>query len=134
MNDTYIYSGICELLQALKQQNIKIAIVSNKQDYEVQKLANHFFGHMFDFVLGETNGLVKKPAPDMVLYAINKLHAKKENALYVGDSEVDIETAKNANLPCLSVTWGFRDKDILINAGATVLIDDPKEILSYIEK
>lgn len=132
MNDTCVYAGINELLLKLKQKNIKLAIISNKQNLEVQKLANHFFGTMFDFVLGEIKELTKKPAPDMVLYAINKLNTKIENVLYVGDSEVDIETAKNANIPCLSVTWGFRKKDVLINAGATILIDEPKEILSYI--
>lgn len=132
MNDTCVYAGINELLLKLKQKNIKLAIISNKQNLEVQKLANHFFETMFDFVLGEIKELTKKPAPDMVLYAINKLNTKIENVLYVGDSEVDIETAKNANIPCLSVTWGFRKKDVLINAGATILIDEPKEILSYI--
>ena len=99
----------------------------------MKKLAEEYFGGLLLAAVGEdeANGVRKKPAPDSLLAVMEKLGADKQKTAYVGDSEVDIQTAQNAGVACISVTWGFKDKDFLIENGATVLIDDPDEILQY---
>ncbi len=116
------YGGIMEALAQLK--DFPMAIVSNKPDSAVKALcAQHFPGL---YALGEAPGCPRKPAPDMLYQAMVRLGV--EACIYVGDSEVDILTAKNANVPCLSVTWGFRDRDVLENAGGTHFCDAPDQM------
>ena len=122
------YDGIPEMLSALRAAGIKTAVISNKGDPAVQELAKHYFDGMFDFVLGERPDIVRKPAPDMIYYALEQMGASKDAAVYIGDSDVDIITADNAGLPAIGVTWGFRDRDCLISAGATQLADTVGEL------
>ncbi len=133
-NKTAPYDGIIDVLRELVARGCKLAIVSNKHDDAVQGLHRQFFSDVCDFALGNCDTLPKKPAPDMVHYAISKLGKDVPSAVYVGDSEVDIETAKNSGIPCVSVLWGFRDKDVLKSAGATVTVATPGELIAAIEK
>ncbi len=126
---TLPYPGIMELLRGCKEKGVPMAIVSNKADPFVKKLRALFFGEYIDFAIGETPKLLRKPDPHMVFAALEKLGVSKDNAYYVGDSEVDVVTARNAGLPCLAVTWGFRREEILVEAGATELIREPMELL-----
>lgn len=107
------YDGIIPLLETLKKRGKKLAIVSNKLQPAVTSLARRFFGDYITVAIGEQEGVRRKPAPDTVLKAMELLHADKGGTLYVGDSEVDIETAKAAGVDCASVLWGFRDEDFL---------------------
>lgn len=126
------YAGIPEVLQKLREMGIKTAVVSNKADYAVQILCNDYFPLLFDAVAGEKEGIRRKPAPDAVQAVLNTLQISKEQALYIGDSDVDIETARNAGIPCISVEWGFRDRAFLIQHGAEKIISKPEELLSLI--
>ena len=127
------YQYIEEVLKKLNRKGIKLAVVTNKFDAAAQEIINKYFPSIFDVVLGETKELKRKPHPNMCNYVLNKLGLKNSEVLYIGDSEVDIETAKNANLKCISCSWGFRTKEELILAGASLIIDDPRKILSMIE-
>lgn len=129
-NKTKPYNGINELLKALKEENIKMAVVSNKFDAAVKELCKEYFGEYIAVAMGETAQVKKKPAPDTVFKAMEALN--DTDCVYVGDSEVDIETAKNASLPCISVTWGFRDKDYLKEVGGNIFADEPMEILDLL--
>lgn len=122
------YDGITETLTGLRAAGIKTAVVSNKTDSVVQKLVKKYFNALFDYAAGEKEGVARKPAPDSVNAALNALGIKKENAVYVGDSEVDILTAKNAGLRCVSVLWGFRDEDFLKANGAENMAHTMKEM------
>lgn len=130
LDTTCPYEGIPELLCELKRRGKKLAIVSNKFYAATQELAKHFFPDTIEVAIGERDSIRKKPAPDTVLEALKQLGASKDNAVYIGDSDVDIMTAKNCDLPCISVLWGFRDKDYLIKHGGTIFVDKPSEILS----
>ena len=130
LDTTCPYEGIPELLRELKRRGKKLAIVSNKFYAATQELAKHFFPDTIEVAIGERDSIRKKPAPDTVLEALKQLGASKNNAVYIGDSDVDIMTAKNCDLPCISVLWGFRDKDYLIKHGGTIFVDKPSEILS----
>ncbi len=125
------YAGIMGLLMALQLHGIQTAVVSNKADFAVKQLAESYFFELLESAVGENEemGIRKKPAPDSLLAVMKDLGATKEETVYVGDSEVDIQTAKNAGVACISVTWGFKDREFLIENGATCLIDDPMEIL-----
>ena len=125
------YKGIMELLQQLKQQGIKLAVVSNKADYAVKALCEQYFPGYFDEAVGERTGIARKPAPDTVNEVLKNLQADKSQAVYIGDSEVDVQTAQNAELDCIAVDWGFRDAEVLKNAGAEVIVSTPEEILNY---
>lgn len=116
------YPGVSDLLGELKKQGIKTAVVSNKADAAVRVLCEEYFPGLCDFCAGEKADVRKKPAPDTVFAVLTQLKINKTDAVYVGDSEVDIATAKNAGLPCLSVTWGFRDEKTLLAAGAETLV------------
>lgn len=122
------YDGIPEMLAALRAKEILTAVVSNKGDFAVQKLAERYFKGCFDFAMGEVAGIARKPAPDMVEHVLKNLGASKSEAVYIGDSEVDVLTAQNAGLPCITVTWGFRDRAYLEASGATVLADTVAEL------
>ena len=130
LDTTCPYEGIPELLRELKRRGKKLAIVSNKFYAATQELAKHFFPDTLEVAIGERDSIRKKPAPDTVLEALKQLGASKDNAVYIGDSDVDIMTAKNCDLPCISVLWGFRDKDYLVKHGGTIFVDKPSEILS----
>lgn len=130
--ETMPYEGIWELLQELKKRNYKMAVVSNKPDGAVKILAEKYFPECFRVAIGDMEGYKRKPAPDLVYKALEELGAKKEEAIYVGDSDVDLMTAMNAELPCVSVTWGFRDREFLMSHGASVFIDEPMELLKVL--
>ena len=126
------YDGISAMLRRLREQGIQTAVVSNKPDPAVQDLAADYFPDLFDVVLGEQQQIRRKPAPDMVKKALADLGIAPEKAVYVGDSEIDIQTAKNSGLDCISVTWGFRPADFLKSHGAAILVDTPAEIASVV--
>lgn len=130
MDNTKIYEGITEMLDSIKKEGIKIAVVSNKADFAVQKLVHKFFGDRFDFVLGEKASISKKPAPDMVYSALCSTEISAEAAVYVGDSEVDIETARNSGINFVIVDWGFRDSQYLIECGAEKTVSTVTELIS----
>ena len=123
------YAGIPALLEQLKAQGAKIAIVSNKPHGAVVELAEKFFPGIPAF--GERGGIARKPAPDMVYAALKELGAEKEGTVYVGDSEVDVATAENAALPLIAVSWGFRSRELLESLGATQIADIPADILHF---
>lgn len=132
LDTTHPYEGIPELLQELKCRGCRMAVVSNKMMKATQQLCHHFFPEI-DVAIGEneTMGIRRKPAPDTVNNALRLLNAEKEHAVYVGDSDVDIETAKNSELSCISVLWGFRDMEFLTHHGATHFVSKPMELLDY---
>ena len=125
------YDGIIETLQELKRRGCRTAVVSNKFDAATKSLCNHFFSGLVDVAIGENEaaGIHKKPAPDTVFEAIRLLGVSREEAVYVGDSDVDIATAQASGIPCISVLWGFRNREFLIAHGATTLIGSPTELL-----
>lgn len=129
------YDGVMALIEALKNKGIKMAIVSNKGDFAVKELAAIYFKGLIPVAIGEkeSEGIRKKPAPDTVFEALRLLGSTSETAVYVGDSEVDIATAKNSQMDAILCMWGFRDRDFLIEQGAKVLIDDPAKIVTLIE-
>lgn len=133
-NKTAPYNGIIEMLSNLKSKGIKIAVVSNKFDLAVKELCKKYFEGFIDFAAGENEaqGIRKKPAPDTVISVLNKFNFAPEDAVYVGDSDVDIMTAKNSKMPCISVTWGFRDEKFLLENGGTILINAPSEIYNHL--
>lgn len=118
------YEGILELLAELKKAGLKLAVVSNKADYAVQILCEQYFSGIFHMAVGEKEAVRKKPAPDSVYAVLDELQVEKERAVYIGDSDVDIETAKNAGLDAVLVTWGFRDTEFLREKGAKILVND----------
>lgn len=133
LDRTQPYEGIIPMLKQCKELGLKTAIVSNKLDMAVQDLHQRFFSDCIDVAIGETPDVKRKPAPDMVMKAIEQLGCKHDEAIYVGDSEVDLATAQNASLPCIAVSWGFRDKDFLIEQGAKTIIDNPKQLIDKIQ-
>lgn len=130
---TGLYPGIAELLEALHAGGYKMAIVSNKLQSGVDELYQYYFKDTVQVAVGERAGVARKPAPDMLDIALRELGVRKEEAVYVGDSEVDMATAANSGLPCISVLWGFRDRDLLIQKGAALLIDRPMELLPLLK-
>lgn len=131
LDTTKPYSGIPEVLAELKRRGKKLAIVSNKFYAATQELARHFFPETIEVAIGERENIRKKPAPDTVLEAMRQLGVGKEGTVYIGDSDVDIDTARNVGVPCISVLWGFRDREFLIEHGVTHLISKPEELLKF---
>lgn len=131
LDTTRPYDGIPEMLATLRQRGCRLAVVSNKFDAATKELCKYFFPNTIEVAVGEheAEGIRKKPAPDTVIEALSQLGVSSKNAVYVGDSDVDLETARNAALPCISVLWGFRDRDFLLAHGATTFITSPKELL-----
>ena len=125
--ETCPYPGVPEMLKRLRQRGCKVAIVSNKPHGAACELAERFFPGVPTF--GERPETPRKPAPDMVFHALAALGAGKENAVYVGDSEVDVQTARNAGLPVIGVAWGFRGREALAAAGAETIVDTAAELL-----
>lgn len=122
------YEGIMELLQLLKKEGYKLAVVSNKADYAVQILCEQYFAGIFHMAVGEKENVRKKPAPDAVNAVLENLQIDRRKAVYVGDSEVDIETAANASMPAVLVDWGFRDALFLQEQGAKTLVHTIDEL------
>ncbi|MCD7708396.1 MAG: HAD family hydrolase [Clostridiales bacterium] len=132
LDHTVPYEGIVPLVRELNAQGMKMAIVSNKVDSAVKELAEKFFPDEIKVAVGEREGIKRKPAPDTVNQALAELGVSASQAVYVGDSDVDLLTAQNAGLPCVSVTWGFRDEKFLRRHGAKIRIAQPLELLHKI--
>lgn len=130
LDTTKPYDGVMDLLKELNSRGKKVAVVSNKFYAATKELCRHFFGNLVQVAIGEREDIRKKPAPDTVIEAMRQLGVTTEGAVYIGDSDVDIETARNSGMPCISVLWGFRDRDFLLQHGATTLVDTPTDILS----
>ena len=118
------YDGILESLAEIRKE-FPVAVVSNKPDIATKKLCRQYFGEEV-FALGETGDIPRKPAPDMLHRAMAAIGV--DRCVYVGDSEVDVITANNTGVPCLSVVWGFRDKECLLENGATHICEDPRDL------
>lgn len=135
-DNTLPYDGIIEMLQQLKEKDIAIAVVSNKFDKATKLLCNKYFGNLIDIAVGENEaeGIKKKPSPDMVLKVMSDLNVEREDCIYIGDSDVDIQTASNAKIPCISVLWGFRSKEFLLEHKATSFANTASDLIPIICK
>lgn len=122
------YPGTLDMLDKLLENGFDIAIVSNKIDSAVKDLSMKFFGERIKAAIGEKPSIRHKPEPDMVFMAMEKMDADKGNSIYIGDSEVDIQTAKNSGIPCISVLWGFKDRKFLEMSGASILVDSMESL------
>ncbi len=134
LDKTRPYEGITELMKRLKEHGYRMAIVSNKIDPAVKELNERFFSEYVDVAIGEREGIKRKPAPDTVEQALRELGSTKEEAVYIGDSEVDLQTAKNAGMPCIAVLWGFRDRAFLMENGAEYFAEKPEDIFEALKK
>lgn len=135
-NSTYLtepFSDICALLKELKSQNIKTYVLSNKPDIATKSVVNEKLTHLIDFALGATDEFPLKPDTTALDYLLQKANVKKDEIVYIGDSDVDVITGKNFGVLTLGVSWGYKDREILINNGADYIIDSPLEILNYIK-
>ncbi len=133
-NKTKPYSGLEKLLSELKEQGYRMAIVSNKIEAAVKELTELYFKDTINVAIGDTEENRRKPFPDMVLKAMRLLNAEKESTVYIGDTEVDIATAENTGIDYICVSWGFREKQELMNAGAKNIIDTPEELKGVLAK
>ena len=129
LDETAPYPGIMDMLKELKARGKNIAVVSKKFYAATEELCRHFFGDLVDVAIGEREGIEKKPAPDTVNEALRLLHADRATAVYIGDSDVDVMTARNSHMPCISVLWGFRDADFLSEHGATIYVSAPDQLV-----
>ncbi len=128
------YEGVLPLLEALQKEGYLLGIVSNKFDLAVKGLSKKYFGDLIAVAIGESATVRKKPASDTVLTALKELGCQPEEAIYVGDSDVDIQTAANAGLPCISVTWGFRDEIFLKQHGAVYFAHQANDVIKQIKQ
>ena len=126
------YAGIPAMLGELSRAGVKMAIVSNKADFAVQDLVMRYFGEEITLAVGAREDIPKKPAPDMVEYSLARLGVTKAETAYVGDSEVDVLTARNTGMDCLAVDWGFRSRETLREAGAERIFSTPQELMEAI--
>lgn len=126
------YNGVKDLIKNLRNRGYKTAVVSNKADAAVQDLCIQYFPGLFDLAIGERPEIAKKPAADMVNLALEQLQVSKENAVYIGDSDVDVATARNSNLDMIAVDWGFRTRKFLMEQGAETIVSNPEEILELV--
>ncbi len=133
LDKTRVYDGILEELEVLQKKGYMLGIVSNKVDSAVKELNEQFFKEYTTTAIGERQGVRRKPAPDTVFTALSELGISAKEAIYVGDSDVDIETAANSGLPCISVLWGFRDKSFLIEHGAVHFAEKPADLTEIID-
>lgn len=131
-NKTAPYDGIIDMLEALNAKNYKAAVVSNKFDTAVKHLCKTYFGSLISIAIGEAENVRKKPAPDSVFKSMELLGSSGKTTVYCGDSEVDAQTAKNANLDCIGVTWGYRARTILEENGVKFIVNKPNEILELL--
>ena len=130
MDHTVPYEGIIELIQKLREQGIRTAVVSNKGDYAVRELNDEIFPGLFDASAGEKEGIAKKPAPDTVFAVLKDMNISTEEAVYIGDSEVDLQTARNAGMDCIIVSWGYRSKEQMKKDGAECIVHTMDELYS----
>lgn len=130
LDTTCPYEGIMDMLRRLRERGKKVAVVSNKFDAATKELCQHFFGDLVDIAIGENEaaGIHKKPAPDTVVEALRLMGVDASQAVYIGDSDVDVDTARNSHMPCISVTWGFRDIPFLKAHGAHIFVTEPSDI------
>lgn len=126
------YEGIVDLLSELRRAGVLTAVVSNKADFAVKELADRYFNGLFDVAVGEREGVPRKPAPDSVFAVMRSLGCSAEESVYIGDSDVDVKTAKNANVDGIFVKWGFRSAKVLRACGAKMLVSTPDEIAKII--
>jgi phosphoglycolate phosphatase len=126
------YDGVPDMLRRLRASGVKVAVLSNKADYAVVKLCAKYFDGLTDLCAGEIEGVPRKPSPEGVNRILDKLGIDSCDAVYVGDSDVDIATARNANMDEILVSWGFRGREFLAEHGAKIVVDTPEEILSYV--
>ena len=129
---TKVYDGLLDMLDALKARGVKTAVVSNKPDAAVKKLSEEYFGGRMDYAVGAKEGVRCKPYPDMVDDALKALGETRDGAVFIGDSEVDVQTGLNAGLPVIAVSWGFRPREVVIAAGAEKIADNASELKQYI--
>lgn len=125
---TKVYDGLLDVLSELKEKGVKMAVVSNKPDAAVKKLSREYFGDRLDYAIGPSDGVRCKPYPDMAETALKALGVEKKDAVFVGDSEVDVQTGLNAGLDVIAVSWGFRSRQVVIEAGAKMIADDASEL------
>ena len=125
---TKVYDGLLDVLSELKEKGVKMAVVSNKPDAAVKKLSREYFGDRLDYAIGPSDGVRCKPYPDMAEEALKALDVEKKDAVFVGDSEVDVQTGLNAGLDVIAVSWGFRSRQVVIEAGAKMIADDASEL------
>ena len=128
------YTGIEKVLNSLKKGGAILTVLSNKDDDAVGVLCDKYFPNVFEYTAGNRTDRKRKPDPASVHDIINKYGLTPNDTVYIGDSEVDVLTAKNANVDCVTVTWGFRDRDMLIDAGATIIADNMEELYEYLTK
>lgn len=132
-DNTVPYNGISELLKVLKDKNIKTAVLTNKAHIYVNDILKKAFpDHTFDLYFGQKDGIERKPHPQSFQLLLGELGVDKEDCLYVGDSEVDVKTAKNAEVDLVAVNWGYRSEETIRNAGAEIIVSTPEEILNYV--
>lgn len=132
-DSTRPYEGVPQLLQQLRAAGCRTAIVSNKADYGVQTLAKQYFDGQLDAACGERAGIAKKPAPDMLLAIMRQLKAEPASTIYIGDSDTDLDTARNAGVPCIGACWGFRGRAFLEAHGAKLLAENVSDIWEFIK-
>jgi phosphoglycolate phosphatase len=131
LHTTQPYPGIMAMLHTLSTHGKKLAIVSNKFYTATEELCRHFFGDYIHVAIGEREDIRRKPAPDTVLEAMRQLKADISTTVYIGDSDVDLATARNSGIPCISVLWGFRSREFLAEHGATTFVDAPSQIIDF---
>jgi len=133
-NKTAPYPGVMEMLKELRLEGVHTAVVSNKFDKAVKELCRKYFGDLIQVAIGENEaaGVRKKPAPDSVFKAMAEIQATIDGVIYAGDSETDVQTARNAEIDCIGCTWGFRPREVLEKEGAKYIIDSPDEILKIV--
>ncbi len=131
LDTTCPYPGVEDLLRELRAKGCRVAVVSNKFYNATRELCRHFFADTVEVAIGEREDIRRKPAPDTVFEALRQLGVTTDDAVYIGDSDVDVATARNAGIPCISVLWGFRDRDFLTAHGATDFVTSPSLILYY---
>ena len=129
---TRAYDGIHEMLEELRTAGVRMAVISNKADPAVQELLPQYFPPVFEIAVGERPGIARKPAPDMVEHALAQMGLAKAEAVYVGDSDVDVATARNSQVDCIACTWGFRTREELLATGATTLVDAPRDLVEMV--
>ena len=129
---TKVYDGLLDVLSELKEKDVKMAVVSNKPDAAVKKLSREYFGDRLDYAIGPSDGVRCKPYPDMAETALKALGIAKKDAVFVGDSEVDVQTGLNAGLDVIAVSWGFRSREVVIEVGAKMIADDASELEKFI--
>ena len=133
-NKTDLYDGIRPLVKKLAEEKFRMGIVSNKGDKAVKELTQFYFQDEMEFALGERPDVIRKPAPDALYLAMDELGVTADDCIYIGDSEVDAQFSKNAGIPCIIVTWGFRDREELKDADPDVIVDTMEELYNEIHR